>query len=85
MASQLYGTSSGTTNPTTRQYNELVDDKDWNSKIDDIEVSSREVNIGTAVSRYDNRQSDPVSELKARLSTWGMFVEITKSKYLLIV
>ncbi|KUJ19167.1 small oligopeptide transporter-like protein [Mollisia scopiformis] len=38
--------------------------------MDDVEVSSRELNIGTAVSRYENRQSDPVTDLKERLSTW---------------
>ncbi|KAF8861288.1 small oligopeptide transporter-like protein [Acephala macrosclerotiorum] len=71
MALQFDGKSSGTTNPRTRQYSELDDDKDWNPKMDDVEVSSRELNMGAAVSRYDNnRQSDPVTDLKERLSMW---------------
>ncbi|CZR61509.1 probable isp4 protein [Phialocephala subalpina] len=71
MALQFDGKSSGTTNPRTRQYTEFNDDKDWNPKMDDVEVSSRELNIGAAVSRYDNnRQSDPVTDLKERLSSW---------------
>lgn len=78
MALNFDGKSSGTTNPRTRKYSELDDDKDWNPKMDDVEVSSRELNIGAATSRYENnRQSDPVTDLKARLSTWGMFVEST--------
>jgi hypothetical protein len=72
MALQFNGKSSGTTNPRTRQYENLDDDKDWSPKVDDVEVSSRELNVGSAVSRYDYRQSDPVTDLKARLSTWGM-------------
>lgn len=52
----------------------MDDDKDWNPKIDDVDVTSREVAPGTAVSRFDNtdRYSDPVSELRQRLSMWGM-------------
>lgn len=72
MALQFDGKSSGTT-PKTRPFVRLEDDdKDWNPKMDDVEVSNREVNIGTAVSRYGNDpRPDPVSDLKARLSLWG--------------
>lgn len=75
MALQYDGKSSGTTNPRTRQYSDFDNDKDWNPKMNDVEVSSRDLDIGTAVSRYDNnRQSDPVTDLKERLSAWGMFL-----------
>jgi hypothetical protein len=68
MALQFDGKSSGTA-PSTRS---LDDDNDWNPKMEDVEVSSREANIGTAWSRYENdTRSDPVSDLKARLSLWG--------------
>jgi hypothetical protein len=67
MTLQFDGKSSGTT-PKTRRFE---DGRDWNPKMIDVEVSSREVNIGTAVSRYDNDRLDPLTDLKARLSTWG--------------
>jgi hypothetical protein len=71
MALQFNGKSSGTAPPKTRSFLRLEDDdKDWNPKIDDVEVSSREVMVGTAVSRYDEKV-DPVTDLKRRLSTWG--------------
>ena len=47
------------------------DEKDWNPKMEDVAVSSREVKFGKAVSRFDPRP-DPVTDLKNRLSTWGM-------------
>lgn len=46
--------------------------------MDDIEVSSRELNIGYAASRYENRHSDPVTDLKERLSAWGMSPRYTR-------
>ena len=68
MTLQVDGKSSGTA-PETRPFD---DDKDWNPEVKDVEVSSREVNIGIAVSRYENDpRPDPVSDLKARLSLWG--------------
>jgi hypothetical protein len=81
MAFQFDGKSSGTT-PKTRPFVRL-DDKDWNPKMEDVEVSSREVNIGTAVSRYDNDpRPDPVTDLKARLSSWGMLNKTTYQQLL---
>jgi hypothetical protein len=72
MTLQFGGKSSGTT-PKTRPFVRLEDDdQDWNPKMDDIEVSSREVNIGIAVSRYeDDPRPDPVTDLKQRLKSWG--------------
>lgn len=66
MAFQYEGKSPGAT-PQTRTYE---DEKDWNPKMDDVDVTSRELDIGTAISRYDTRKSDPLTDLKARLSTW---------------
>jgi hypothetical protein len=71
MASQYDEKSSGTTPPQGQKYNGYEDDKDWNPKMEDVDVSSREVNFGTAVSRFDSNRSDPVTDLRARLSTWG--------------
>ena len=70
MAFQFDEKSSGTTNSLTRPYDKLEDDQDWNPKMEDVEVSSREIAPGTAVSRFENR-TDPVTDLKNRLSTWG--------------
>jgi hypothetical protein len=82
MALQFDGKSSGTT-PKTRPSVKLEDDKDWNPKMEDVEVSSREVNIGTAVSRYDNDpRPDPVTDLKARLSSWGKTIMSTSQQLL---
>jgi len=73
MAFQFEGKLPGATSPETRRaYEKYEDEKDWNSKMEDVDVTSREVNIGTALSRYDSRRSDPVTDLKERLSTWGM-------------
>ena len=84
MALQFDGKSSGTT-PKTRTFVKLEDeDKDWNPKMEDVEVSSREMNIGTAVSRYDNdSRPDPVTDLKARLDSWGEQIKL-KFRSLLI-
>lgn len=69
MALQFDEKPSGTAPPPTRR---LEDDRDWNPKMDDVEVSSREVNAGTAVSRYEKGERlDPVTDLKQRLSLWG--------------
>lgn len=70
MALQFTGKSSGTTNADkARPWVQPEDDNDWNPKLDDVEVSSREVPIGTAVSDF---QKDPVTDLKERLNSWGM-------------
>jgi hypothetical protein len=73
MALQFDEKPSGTAPPSTRAYGRLEDDKDWNPKMDDVEVSSREINTGTAVSRYEkaSERPDPVTDLKQRLSLWG--------------
>lgn len=51
--------------------------------MDDVDVSSREINAGTAVSRYEKgtERPDPVTDLKQRLSLWGK-VNIPLKKYL---
>ncbi|KAH8672106.1 small oligopeptide transporter-like protein [Tricladium varicosporioides] len=69
MALQFEGKPSGTDSSRTRPNAKFEDDKDWNPKLDDLDVTSRELYRGNAVSRYDNRP-DPVTDLKARLSTW---------------
>jgi hypothetical protein len=75
MAFQFDEKSPGATSPQTRAiYGKYEDERDWNPKMDDVDVTSREIEIGTAVSRYDVRRSDPVTDLKARLSTWGIFL-----------
>lgn len=56
------------------------DEKDWNPKEDDVEVSSRELPIAAAMSRFEGRRSDPVTDLKYRLSLWGK-----SHKYLVFV
>jgi hypothetical protein len=73
MALQFDEKPSGTTSPMTRSYVRLEDDRDLNPKIDGIKVSSREISEGTAVSRYDVKRLDPVTDLKQRLSLWGKF------------
>jgi len=70
MALQFDEKPSGTAPPPTRR---MEDDGDWNPKMDDIEVSSREINSGAAVSRFEKAERlDPVTDLKQRLSLWGM-------------
>lgn len=59
MAFQFEG-APGATPQTRSNYERYEDEKDWNPKMDDVEVTSREVNTGTAMSRYDNRRPDPV-------------------------
>jgi hypothetical protein len=75
MALQFDEKPSGTTPPSTRTYDRLEHDRDWNPKMDDVEVSSSEINPGIAVSRNDKETErlDPVTELKQRLSLWGRF------------
>jgi hypothetical protein len=71
MSLQHDGKSSGTTEKSsTRSPKSLEDDKDWNPKMEDVEVSSREAGLGNAKSRFDNKP-DPVTDLKQRLSMWG--------------
>lgn len=85
MALQFDGKSSGTT-PKTRPFVRIEDDdKDWNPKMDDVEINSREVNIGTAVSRYEiDPRPDPVTDLKQRLSSWGKLTSTTRLHSLII-
>jgi hypothetical protein len=73
MALQFDEKPSGTAPPSTRTYARLEDDRDWNPKMDDVDVSSREINAGIAVSRYEKgtERPDPVTDLKQRLSLWG--------------
>lgn len=54
-----------------RQYS--GDDEDWGTKMDDIDVSTREIMPGTAVSSFNSgtEELDPVNDLKRRLTTWG--------------
>lgn len=75
MALQFDEKPSGTAPPSTRTYDRLEDDRDWNPKMDDVEVSSREINPGIAVPRYDKgtERLDPLTDLKQRLSLWGRF------------
>lgn len=75
MALQFDEKPSGTVPPSTRTYERLEDDRDWNPKMDDVEVSSREISPGIAVSRYDKgtESLDPLTDLKHRLSLWGRF------------
>jgi hypothetical protein len=75
MALQFDEKSSGTTR-LTRPNDKLEDDQDWNPKMDDVEVSSREIAPGTAVSRFE--KTDPVTDLKDRLSAWGQFQPIKR-------
>lgn len=72
MALQFDEKPSGTVPPSTRTYERLEDDRDWNPKMDDVEVSSREISPGIAVSRYDKgtESLDPLTDLKHRLSLW---------------
>lgn len=62
------GKSSGTAALGTRKYAEMDAEKDWNFKIDDFEVSTRE---GDSPSGNDARRPDPVTDLRQRLTLWG--------------
>lgn len=74
MALRFDEKSSGTTGKsTTRPLDMIEDDKDWNPKIDDVEVSSRELDQGNIKSRFESRP-DPVTDLKQRLSMWGKYM-----------
>ena len=69
MALQFDGKSSGTT-PKTRSSDKVENDKDRNPKMHEVEASSREVKIETAVSRYDDdSRPDPITDLKERLNS----------------
>jgi hypothetical protein len=83
MAIQFDPKSSGTTRkPSSGSYLSLGDDMDWNPKMGDIDVTSREIGTGSAISRFDKRSSldssglDPVADLKNRLSMWGKQTDI---------
>lgn len=72
MALQFDPKSSGTTGKTRKV---VDDDSDWDFKMDDkmedVTVTSREL-PGQAISRYSMQKNlDPVSDLKNRLSRWG--------------
>lgn len=78
MALQFDEKPPGALSTSARTYARLEDDKDWNPKMDDVEVTSREINEGTVVSRHEKRL-DPVTDLKQRLSLWGMANHEAKS------
>jgi hypothetical protein len=65
----------------SRPFVKLEDDMDWNPKMEDVEVASREVQIGKAVSRYEDSRPDSITDLKQRLSVWGRFPQIRDNKY----
>jgi hypothetical protein len=65
----------------SRPFVELEGDKDWNPKKEDVEVASREVQIGRAASRYEDSRPDSVTDLKQRLSVWGRFSQIGDDNY----
>jgi hypothetical protein len=74
MASEYNGKSSGTTTPKIRKYyDEVENEKDWDFKFDDLEIDTQEVELGDAASGNDARRLDPVTDLKHRLSMWGMW------------
>lgn len=49
----------------------IAEDRDWNPRMDDVEITSRDLNNGWTGIRERN-QVDPVTELKNRLSRWGI-------------
>ena len=57
--------------PKTRPYMRMQDDQDWNPKMEDVNVSSRDITDGAAMARL---RLDPVMDLKERLSRWGRFI-----------
>ena len=62
MALQFDEKSSGTAEKSmTRSTIVFDDEKDWNPKLYDVEVTSRELEVGTAKSRLENRP-DPVTD-----------------------
>lgn len=72
MAAQLDGKSSGTTNARTPQYIDIEIDKDRDPTMNDVEATSRDIKAEVPMSRFGNhRQSDPITDLRERLSTWG--------------
>lgn len=75
MASESNGKPSGTASQKTRPFGRLEDDeKDWNYRMDDAEVSGREAMAGTTVSGSDDK-FDPMIHLRQRLSTWGRIIQ----------
>ena len=72
MALQYDGKPSGTAAPGARKYTGFDDEKDWNLKMDEFEVNTREIDDGFSASGNDARQLDPVTDLRQRLSMWGM-------------
>ena len=72
MALQYDGKPSGTAAPGARKYTGFDDEKDWNLKMDDSEVNTREIDDRFPPSGNDARQLDPVTDLRQRLSMWGM-------------
>lgn len=74
MALRFDGKRSGTASPKTRNLVSFEDEKDWDPKMEDVQVSSRELPMKTALLRYDDNV-DPVTDLKRRLSRWGKSIQ----------
>lgn len=55
--------------PTARSYETKRDDQDWNPKMKDVNVSSRDITDGTSMARF---RPDPVTDLKETLSQWEL-------------
>lgn len=74
MASPQVGKSSGTAAPGIGNYSGMDDEKYRDVKVDDYEVRARDVH------RLSQR-SDPVTDLKQRLSMWGMLTSTLKETH----
>ncbi|RDW59569.1 putative isp4 protein-1 [Coleophoma cylindrospora] len=62
---------SAGTDATRRFIQKVEEDKDWNPKVDDVDVTTRELGVSSGFERgVTERYSDPVTDLKQRLSMW---------------
>lgn len=75
MALQFEAKSSGTafaktrSNPKYKDNPTYADDKDWDPKMEEVDVNAREVKFAGQSTGYE--RPDPVTDLKNRLSMWG--------------
>lgn len=76
MAPQFDASSAGPKRKS-RTFVKLETYSDWIPEKGNIDVTDREVQIGMAVSRYEDSQTDPITDLKERLSLWGMHSHIS--------
>lgn len=58
----------------TASKSQKVNDRDWNTEVDVVEVSGKETDAGSSSGNFETplgRRMSPVDDLKHRLSLWG--------------